>query len=89
LSWQTCLGFDAIVINDITIPSTSMMAHRTSSRGHHSSNQEREDCVWGVPPNFMLPNRLAEEYAILDVMSKGVWRSPSPLGTGMDTGLTA
>ena len=40
--------------------------------------------MWGVPPNFMLPNRLAEEYAILDVMSKGRLEIAFPLGTGME-----
>jgi alkanesulfonate monooxygenase SsuD/methylene tetrahydromethanopterin reductase-like flavin-dependent oxidoreductase (luciferase family) len=32
----------------------------------------------------MLPNRLAEEYAILDVMSKGRLEVAFPLGTGME-----
>ena len=34
-------------------------------------------CVWGTPPNLMLPNRLAEEYAMLDVMSE------RPAGSGV------
>ena len=41
-------------------------------------------CVWGTPPNFMLPNRLAEEYAMLDVMSGGRLEVAFPLGTGME-----
>ena len=28
-------------------------------------------CVWGTPPNLEYPNRLAEEYAMLDVLSQG------------------
>ena len=41
-------------------------------------------CVWGTPPNLMLPNRLAEEYAMLDVMSGGRLEVAFPLGTGME-----
>jgi alkanesulfonate monooxygenase SsuD/methylene tetrahydromethanopterin reductase-like flavin-dependent oxidoreductase (luciferase family) len=41
-------------------------------------------CVWGTPPNLMLPNRLAEEYAILDVLSNGRLEVAFPLGTGME-----
>jgi alkanesulfonate monooxygenase SsuD/methylene tetrahydromethanopterin reductase-like flavin-dependent oxidoreductase (luciferase family) len=41
-------------------------------------------CVWGTPPNLTLPNRLAEEYAMLDVMSGGRLEVAFPLGTGME-----
>ena len=41
-------------------------------------------CVWGTPPNLEHPNRLAEEYAMLDVMSKGRFEVAFPLGTGME-----
>ena len=37
-------------------------------------------CVWGTPPNLEHPNRLAEEYAMLDVMSKGRFEVAFPLG---------
>jgi alkanesulfonate monooxygenase SsuD/methylene tetrahydromethanopterin reductase-like flavin-dependent oxidoreductase (luciferase family) len=40
--------------------------------------------VFGTPPNFEYPNRLAEEYAMLDVMSSGRLRVAFPLGTGME-----
>ena len=41
-------------------------------------------CVFGVPVNFVMPNRLAEEYAMLDVMSGGRLEIAFPLGTGME-----
>jgi alkanesulfonate monooxygenase SsuD/methylene tetrahydromethanopterin reductase-like flavin-dependent oxidoreductase (luciferase family) len=41
-------------------------------------------CVWGTPPNLEYPNRLAEEYAMLDVMSEGRLEVAFPLGTGME-----
>ena len=40
--------------------------------------------VFGTPPNLGYPNRLAEEYAMLDVMSGGRLRVAFPLGTGME-----
>src|SRR4029077_8164312 len=40
--------------------------------------------VAGVPINLMYPNRLAEEYAMLDVMSGGRMEYAFPLGTGME-----
>jgi alkanesulfonate monooxygenase SsuD/methylene tetrahydromethanopterin reductase-like flavin-dependent oxidoreductase (luciferase family) len=40
--------------------------------------------VYGTPPNFEYPNRLAEEYAMLDVMSGGRLEVAFPLGTGME-----
>jgi len=41
-------------------------------------------CVWGTPPNLEYPNRLAEEYAMLDVLSGGRLEVAFPLGTGME-----
>ena len=41
-------------------------------------------CVWGTPPNLEYPNRLAEEYAMLDVISQGRLEVAFPLGTGME-----
>ena len=38
----------------------------------------------GVPVNFVSPNRLAEEYAMLDVISGGRLEIAFPLGTGME-----
>ncbi len=41
-------------------------------------------CVWGTPPNLEYPNRLAEEYAMIDVLSGGRLEVAFPLGTGME-----
>ena len=40
--------------------------------------------VAGVPVNLAYPNRVAEEYAMLDVMSGGRMEYAFPLGTGME-----
>ena len=79
------LGFDAIVINEHHNTVYSMMATpNVIAAAVIPQTKNAKICVWGVPPNFMLPNRLAEEYAILDVMSKGRLEIAFPLGTGME-----
>jgi len=79
------LGFDAIVINEHHNTVYSMMATpNLIAAAIIPQTRNAKICVWGVPPNFMLPNRLAEEYAILDVMSKGRLEIAFPLGTGME-----
>jgi alkanesulfonate monooxygenase SsuD/methylene tetrahydromethanopterin reductase-like flavin-dependent oxidoreductase (luciferase family) len=79
------LGFDALVVNEHHNTVYSMMAapNLIASALVTLTNNARI-CVWGTPPNFMLPNRLAEEYAMLDVMSKGRLEVAFPLGTGME-----
>jgi len=79
------LGYDAIVVNEHHNTVYSMMACPSliaASLIPQTTNAKI--CVWGTPPNFMLPNRLAEEYAMLDVMSKGRLEVAFPLGTGME-----
>jgi len=79
------LGFDAIVLNEHHNTVYSMMATPSVvAAALIPQTKNARICVWGVPPNFMLPNRLAEEYAILDVMSKGRLEIAFPLGTGME-----
>jgi len=79
------LGFDAIVINEHHNTVYSMMATpNLIAAAIIPQTRNAKICVWGVPPNFMLPNRLAEEYAILDVISKGRLEIAFPLGTGME-----
>jgi len=79
------LGFDAIVVNEHHNTVYSMMATpNIIAAALVPQLRNAKICVWGVPPNFMLPNRLAEEYAILDVMSKGRLEVAFPLGTGME-----
>ncbi len=53
----------------------SALVHRTKNA---------KICVWGTPPNMEMPNRLAEEYGMLDVMSGGRLEIAFPLGTGME-----
>ena len=79
------LGFDAIVVNEHHNSVYSLMATPNVIAGALVAlTTNARICVWGTPPNFMLPNRLAEEYAILDVMSKGRLEIALPLGTGME-----
>ena len=79
------LGFDAIVVNEHHNTVYSMMATPNLIAAALVPQTKRAKiCVWGTPPNLMLPNRLAEEYAILDVMSNGRLEVAFPLGTGME-----
>ena len=79
------LGYDAIVINEHHNTVYSMMATpNLIAAALVPQTTNVKICIWGTPPNLMLPNRLAEEYAILDVMSKGRIEVAFPLGTGME-----
>ena len=79
------LGFDALVVNEHHNTVYSMMACPSIIAATLiPQTQNAKICVWGTPPNFMLPNRLAEEYAMLDVLSKGRLEVAFPLGTGME-----
>jgi alkanesulfonate monooxygenase SsuD/methylene tetrahydromethanopterin reductase-like flavin-dependent oxidoreductase (luciferase family) len=79
------LGYDAIVVNEHHNTVYSMMATpNLIAAALVPQTTNVKICVWGTPPNLMLPNRLAEEYAILDVMSKGRLEVAFPLGTGME-----
>ena len=79
------VGFDAVVVNEHHNTAYSMMATpNLIAAALVPQTTNVKICVWGTPPNLMLPNRLAEEYAILDVMSKGRLEVAFPLGTGME-----
>jgi alkanesulfonate monooxygenase SsuD/methylene tetrahydromethanopterin reductase-like flavin-dependent oxidoreductase (luciferase family) len=79
------LGYDAIVVNEHHNTAYSMMATpNLIAAALVPQTKNVKICVWGTPPNLMLPNRLAEEYAILDVLSKGRLEVAFPLGTGME-----
>jgi alkanesulfonate monooxygenase SsuD/methylene tetrahydromethanopterin reductase-like flavin-dependent oxidoreductase (luciferase family) len=79
------LGFDGLCINEhhsmaySMTPTTSLMAARLITATEHIPIM----CA-GVPVNLLAPNRLAEEYAMLDVMSRGRMEFAFPLGTGME-----
>lgn len=78
-------GFDAVVVNEHHNTSYSMMAAPNLIAATLIPQVRRAKiCVWGTPPNLTYPNRLAEEYAMLDVMSEGRLEVAFPLGTGME-----
>jgi alkanesulfonate monooxygenase SsuD/methylene tetrahydromethanopterin reductase-like flavin-dependent oxidoreductase (luciferase family) len=79
------LGFDAIVVNEHHNTAYSMMAApNLIASAIIPQTCNAKICVWGTPPNLEYPNRLAEEYAMLDVMSEGRLEVAFPLGTGME-----
>ena len=79
------LGFDGIAINEhhnmvySMTPTVSVMAGAIVNATKQARIQ-----VAGVPINLEYPNRVAEEYAMLDVMSGGRMEYAFPLGTGME-----
>jgi len=79
------LGFDAIVVNEHHNTAYSMMAApNLIASAIIPQTRNAKICVLGTPPNLEYPNRLAEEYAMLDVMSEGRLEVAFPLGTGME-----
>jgi alkanesulfonate monooxygenase SsuD/methylene tetrahydromethanopterin reductase-like flavin-dependent oxidoreductase (luciferase family) len=79
------LGFDAVVVNEHHNTAYSMMpAPNLIAATLIPQVKNAKICVWGTPPNLEHPNRLAEEYAMLDVLSQGRLEVAFPLGTGME-----
>ncbi|MGH7907990.1 MAG: LLM class flavin-dependent oxidoreductase, partial [Candidatus Binataceae bacterium] len=79
------LGYDGLIINEHHNTVYSMMATCSLiGAALVERTQRAKICVWGTPINLEFPNRLAEEYAILDVMSNGRLEVAFPLGTGME-----
>jgi alkanesulfonate monooxygenase SsuD/methylene tetrahydromethanopterin reductase-like flavin-dependent oxidoreductase (luciferase family) len=79
------LGFDAVVVNEHhnTIYSMNSVCTLTASALAQMTKRAKIG-VFGVPINLVNPHRLAEEYAMLDVMSGGRLEIAIPLGTGME-----
>ena len=79
------LGFDGVTINEhhntiySMTPTVSVMAAAIAAQTTNVTIQ-----VAGVPINLTYPNRVAEEYGMLDVMSGGRMEFAFPLGTGME-----
>jgi alkanesulfonate monooxygenase SsuD/methylene tetrahydromethanopterin reductase-like flavin-dependent oxidoreductase (luciferase family) len=79
------LGYDALVVNEhhstfySLMPSCSVIAGALIAR-----TRRARICVFGTPITLTYPHRLAEEYAMLDVMSGGRLECAFPLGTGME-----
>jgi alkanesulfonate monooxygenase SsuD/methylene tetrahydromethanopterin reductase-like flavin-dependent oxidoreductase (luciferase family) len=85
LVFADTLGFDAIVVNEHHNTAYSMMASpNLIAAAIIPQTRNAKICVWGTPPNLEYPNRLAEEYAMLDVLSQGRLEVAFPLGTGME-----
>jgi alkanesulfonate monooxygenase SsuD/methylene tetrahydromethanopterin reductase-like flavin-dependent oxidoreductase (luciferase family) len=79
------LGFDAIVLNEHHSTPYSLMPATSVRAGYMVAQTERiKLMVAGVPINLSWPSRVAEEYAMLDVMSAGRMEYGFPLGTGME-----
>ena len=79
------LGFDGVCVNEhhgtsySMMPTCALMAATLIQR-----TKRAKICVFGTPVNLELPSRVAEEYAMLDVMSGGRLEIALPLGTGME-----
>ena len=79
------LGFDAVVVNEHHSSMYSMNPSCNLAAAALIPQIKRAKiCVFGVPITLVPPNRLAEEYAMLDVMSGGRLELAIPLGTGME-----
>jgi alkanesulfonate monooxygenase SsuD/methylene tetrahydromethanopterin reductase-like flavin-dependent oxidoreductase (luciferase family) len=79
------LGFDAIALNEHHNTQYSLMPATSVRAGYMVAQTERiKLMVAGVPVNMSWPSRVAEEYAMLDVMSGGRMEFGFPLGTGME-----
>jgi alkanesulfonate monooxygenase SsuD/methylene tetrahydromethanopterin reductase-like flavin-dependent oxidoreductase (luciferase family) len=79
------LGFDGVALNEhhntqfSMTPSVSVLAAAVAVQ-----TERVRILVAGVPINLAYPNRVAEEYAMLDVLSGGRMEYAFPLGTGME-----
>jgi alkanesulfonate monooxygenase SsuD/methylene tetrahydromethanopterin reductase-like flavin-dependent oxidoreductase (luciferase family) len=79
------LGFDGIVVNEHHSTFYSLMPSCSIIAGALAVLTTRAKiCVFGTPISLTYPHRLAEEYAMLDVMSGGRLECAFPLGTGME-----
>lgn len=79
------LGFDAIAFNEHHNTAYSMMPATTLRAAYIAALTKRVKLlVAGTPVNLSWPSRVAEEYAMLDVMSGGRMEYGFPLGTGME-----
>jgi alkanesulfonate monooxygenase SsuD/methylene tetrahydromethanopterin reductase-like flavin-dependent oxidoreductase (luciferase family) len=79
------LGFDAIALNEHHQTAYSMQPATAVRAAWVISQIPRlKFLVAGIPINLSWPSRVAEEYAMLDVMSQGRMEYGFPLGTGME-----
>lgn len=79
------LGYEGIVVNEHHSTAYSMMpACNVMAAALAVQTRRAKICIFGTPVNLTYPNRLAEEYAMLDVLSGGRTELAFPLGTGME-----
>jgi len=78
------LGFDGLVLNEHHNTQYCMNPAPNITAAALIPQTTGRISVFGTPPNLGYPNRLAEEYAMLDVMSGGRLEIAFPLGTGME-----
>jgi alkanesulfonate monooxygenase SsuD/methylene tetrahydromethanopterin reductase-like flavin-dependent oxidoreductase (luciferase family) len=79
------LGYDALVVNEHHSTVYGMMASCNLIAAALIPMTKRAKIIpMGSLLNFQYPNRVAEEYAILDVLAGGRFECAFPLGTGME-----
>jgi alkanesulfonate monooxygenase SsuD/methylene tetrahydromethanopterin reductase-like flavin-dependent oxidoreductase (luciferase family) len=79
------LGYDGLVLNEHHATAYGMMPACNIMAATLAARTERAKiCVFGVPITLMPPVRLAEEYAMLDLLSGGRVEIAIPLGIGME-----
>src|SRR5262245_31128837 len=78
------LGFDGVCINEHHNTPYSLMPIPSVLAGALIPQTKGRICVMGTPPGLDHPHRLAEAYAMLDVMSGGRLEVAFPLGTPME-----
>jgi alkanesulfonate monooxygenase SsuD/methylene tetrahydromethanopterin reductase-like flavin-dependent oxidoreductase (luciferase family) len=79
------LGYDGLVVNEHHSTFYSLMPACTIIAAALAVlTKQSKICVFGTPISLTYPHRLAEEYAMLDVISGGRLECAFPLGTGME-----
>jgi alkanesulfonate monooxygenase SsuD/methylene tetrahydromethanopterin reductase-like flavin-dependent oxidoreductase (luciferase family) len=78
-------GYDGLVVNEHHNTAYSLMpACSLIAAALIPQTKNAKICLFGTPATLQYPNRLAEEYAMLDVMSGGRIEIAFPMGTGME-----
>ena len=79
------LGYDGVAVNEHHQTVFSMMPVASVRAAYIAAMTKRVKILCaGIPINLSWPARVAEEYAMLDVMSGGRMEYGIPLGTGME-----
>jgi alkanesulfonate monooxygenase SsuD/methylene tetrahydromethanopterin reductase-like flavin-dependent oxidoreductase (luciferase family) len=79
------LGYDGLVVNEHHATAYSLMpACNIIAATLIPQTSRAKICIFGTPINLVPPQRLAEEYAMLDHLSGGRLEIAVPLGIGME-----